>query len=62
MILLQDIVIKALQIYSLAIFGRILLSWVPLRSGTLPYRLYSILYDVTEPYLQMCIRDRCCTT
>jgi uncharacterized protein YggT (Ycf19 family) len=53
MILLQDIVIKALQIYSLAIFGRILLSWVPLRSGTLPYRLYSILYDVTEPYLRV---------
>ena len=36
----------------LAIFARILLSWVPLRSGTLAYRLYSILYDATEPYLR----------
>ena len=26
---------------------------MPLRSGTFAYRLYSILYDVTEPYLRI---------
>jgi uncharacterized protein YggT (Ycf19 family) len=35
----------------LCIFVRILLSWVPLRSGTVVYRIYSFLYDITEPYL-----------
>jgi uncharacterized protein YggT (Ycf19 family) len=53
MILLIGIVETALTVYSLAILARILLSWVPLRSGTFSYRLYSILYDVTEPYLRV---------
>lgn len=42
-----------IEVYSLAILARLLLSWVPLRSGTFAYRLYSILYDVTEPYLRI---------
>ncbi len=53
MILLIGIVEALLTVYSLAILARILLSWVPLRSGTFSYRLYSILYDVTEPYLRV---------
>ncbi|MGZ4198634.1 MAG: YggT family protein [Thermoleophilia bacterium] len=48
------IIVGALiEVYSLAILARLLLSWVPLRSGTFAYRLYSILYDVTEPYLRI---------
>ena len=53
MIFLADVVGWAFTLYSLAIFGRIILSWVPLRSGTFAYRLYSILYDATEPYLRV---------
>jgi len=53
MIFLANVVGWAFTLYSLAIFGRLLLSWVPLRSGTFAYRLYSILYDATEPYLRI---------
>jgi len=52
-IFLADVVGWAFTLYSLAIFARIILSWVPLRSGTFAYRLYSILYDATEPYLRV---------
>ena len=48
-----DVVRLAFELYWLAIFGRIVLSWVPLRSGTFAYRVYSILYDATEPYLRI---------
>ena len=50
---LVGLIETALSIYSFAILLRIILSWVPLRSGTLSYRLFSILYDVTEPYLRL---------
>lgn len=53
MIFLADVVGWAFTLYSFAIFARIILSWVPLRSGTFAYRLYSILYDATEPYLRV---------
>ncbi len=53
MIFLARVVSLAFELYWLAIFGRILLSWVPLRSGTFAYRVYSILYDATEPYLRL---------
>ena len=43
----------ALALYILVILGRFVLSWVPLRSGTLPYRIYSLLYDASEPYLRI---------
>jgi YggT family protein len=52
MVFLASVVGLALWLYSLAIFARILLSWLPLRSGTFSYRLYSVLYDATEPYLR----------
>jgi YggT family protein len=50
--LLVAIVAYAISLYTFAIFGRVLLSWVPLRSGSVLYRLYTVLYDVTEPYLR----------
>ncbi len=50
---LASVVNLAFELYWLAIIGRILLSWVPLRSGTFAYRVYSILYDATEPYLRL---------
>jgi len=53
MTLLARIVGLAFELYWLAIIGRIVLSWVPLRSGTFAYRVYSVLYDATEPYLRL---------
>jgi len=53
MIFLARVVSLAFELYWLAIFGRILLSWLQLRSGTFAYRVYSILYDATEPYLRL---------
>jgi len=50
---LARVVSLAFELYWLALIGRIILSWVPLRSGTFAYRLYSILYDATEPYLRL---------
>ncbi len=48
-----SILIYAIQIYILLIIVRALMSWFPLRSGTTAYRIYSWVYDVTEPYLQL---------
>jgi len=50
---IASVVNIAFELYWLAIFGRIILSWVPLRSGTFAYRVYSVLYDATEPYLRL---------
>ncbi len=48
------VVVEAVvNIYSFVILARLLLSWVPLRPGTPVYRLYGILYAVTEPYLRI---------
>ena len=53
MSLIIAVVETVLYIYSLLILGRIIFSWVPIRSGTASYRVYSMLYDVTEPYLRV---------
>lgn len=53
MTLIVAVVGTALYLYSLVILGRLILSWVPLRSGTPSYRIYEMLYDVTEPYLRI---------
>jgi YggT family protein len=43
----------ALSIYAWLIVARALLSWFPIRSGTVMYRIYDLIYDVTEPYLSL---------
>ena len=53
MTLILTLIETAVSIYIFLIFGRFLLSWVPLRSGTFGYRMYSVLYDATEPYLRL---------
>jgi YggT family protein len=47
------IVYYILSAYALLIVARALLSWFPLRSGTFMYRVYDVIYDVTEPYLAL---------
>jgi YggT family protein len=51
--LILTLIETALTIYIFMIVGRFLLSWVPLRSGTPMYRVYSFLYDASEPYLRL---------
>ncbi len=48
---LFNILYLALTVYAWLIVARALLSWFPLRSGTFLYKVYSVVYDVTEPYL-----------
>jgi YggT family protein len=47
------IIYYVLSAYALLIVARALLSWFPLRSGTVMYRIYDVIYDVTEPYLAL---------
>jgi uncharacterized protein YggT (Ycf19 family) len=49
--LILTLIETAISVYIFMILGRILLSWVPLRSGTLLHRVYVVLYNATEPYL-----------
>jgi uncharacterized protein YggT (Ycf19 family) len=51
--LILGLIETALTIYIFIIVGRFLLSWLPLRSGTASYRIYSFLYDASEPYLRL---------
>ena len=51
--IILNLIETALTLYIFIIVGRFLMSWMPLRSGTLPYRIYSLLYDASEPYLRI---------
>ena len=53
MALLIGLVETALTLYIAIILARLVLSLVPLRSGTLTYRIYGFLYDASEPYLRL---------
>jgi uncharacterized protein YggT (Ycf19 family) len=38
-------------VYIWLIIARALLSWFPIRPGTIVYSIYSVIYGITEPYL-----------
>jgi YggT family protein len=40
-----------LRLYVYALFGRIILSWFPIRPGSPWVGIYSFLYSITEPVL-----------
>ncbi len=40
-----------LRLYVYALFGRIILSWFPIRPGSPWVGIYSFLYSITEPLL-----------
>ncbi len=42
---------RLIQLYSLLIFGRIILSWFPISRGSAMESIYNVLYSVTEPVL-----------
>ena len=41
----------ALQLYLIALFGRIILSWFPISPGSALAPVFSALYAITEPVL-----------
>jgi YggT family protein len=41
------------SLYTIVILVRAVMSWIPLRTGTTAYRVYGVVYDVTEPYLRV---------
>jgi YggT family protein len=45
------VIYLALTVYAWLIVARMLLSWVQLRPGGVPYQINKVLVDVTEPYL-----------
>ena len=45
------VICLALQIYWLALFGRIILSWFPISPGSALAPVFSALYSITEPVL-----------
>lgn len=46
-----DILCYLLDLYFLAIFGRIILSWFPVSPGGAMAQIFSFLYQLTEPVL-----------
>jgi YggT family protein len=47
----RDLLCYALSAYLIAVFGRILLSWFPIRPGTFFAQVFTVLYAITEPVL-----------
>jgi YggT family protein len=45
------LIASLIRLYTLLIFGRILLSWFPISRGSAMESIYSALYSVTEPVL-----------
>lgn len=46
-----DILCYLLDLYFLAVFGRIILSWFPVSPGGVAAQVFSFLYSITEPVL-----------
>jgi YggT family protein len=42
---------QLLQLYSICLFGRIILSWFPLAPGGAMASVFGVLYNLTEPVL-----------
>jgi YggT family protein len=49
--MIKGLLLPALQLYTLCIFGRILLSWFPISPGSPIATVSSFLYSITEPVL-----------
>jgi YggT family protein len=46
-----NILCPLLQLYLVALFGRIILSWFPISAGSALASIYGFLYTITEPVL-----------
>ena len=47
----SELLCRALDLYLIAVFARIILSWFPIRPGTAMAQVFSVLYAITEPVL-----------
>ena len=47
----MNILCLILNLYLIALFGRIILSWFPMQPGTPMASIYSFLFTITEPVL-----------
>lgn len=47
----MGLICTLLNLYLIAIFARIILSWFPVSPGGLAAQLFSFLYTITEPVL-----------
>jgi YggT family protein len=47
----NNLVDQLLNLYIIAVFGRVILSWFPLSPGGPMASVYSFLYTITEPVL-----------
>ena len=45
------LIAQLLQLFSLALFARIILSWFPLAPGGAMSTVFGVLYNITEPIL-----------
>ena len=45
------LVCRLLQLYLVAVFARIILSWFPISPGGAMARIFELLYTITEPVL-----------
>ena len=48
---MNNLVDQLLNLYIIAVFGRVILSWFPLSPGGPMASVYSFLYTITEPVL-----------
>jgi YggT family protein len=48
---LADLLLQLVNLYIVAVIGRILLSYFPLQPGGIPAQIFSFLYTITEPVL-----------
>lgn len=48
---MNNLVDQLLNLYIIAVFGRVILSWFPLSPGGPMASVYSFLYAITEPVL-----------
>ena len=48
---MENILCRLMDVYLIALFGRIILSWFPISPGSALAPVFSALYTVTEPVL-----------
>jgi YggT family protein len=47
----MSVICTLIDLWTYAVFGRIILSWFPVTPGGVVAQLFSVLYTVTEPVL-----------
>jgi YggT family protein len=48
----RNVILLLLQLYLLVMFARAILSWFPIRAGTIWASVYDVVFTLTEPVLR----------